>query len=114
VSGDPFFDSSGRFLGYRGTARDITEQVLAERSLRDAKDAAEAANLAKSQFLANVSHELRTPLNAILGFSDMLERGLAGPLQPKQEEYAGLVRQSGQHLGAAEIGERAVLLEQVL
>jgi len=98
VSGDPFFDASGRFLGYRGTARDITKQVLAERSLRDAKDAAEAANLAKSQFLANVSHELRTPLNAILGFSEMLERGLAGPLQPKQEEYAGLVRQSGQHL----------------
>ena len=85
-------------MGYRGTARDITKQVLAERSLRDAKDAAEAANLAKSQFLANVSHELRTPLNAILGFSEMLERGLAGPLQPKQEEYAGLVRQSGQHL----------------
>jgi PAS domain S-box-containing protein len=98
VSGDPFFDSSGRFLGYRGTARDITNQVLTERSLRDAKDAAEAANLAKSQFLANVSHELRTPLNAILGFSEMLERGLAGPVRPKQEEYARLVRQSGQHL----------------
>ena len=98
VSGDPFFDPSGRFLGYRGTARDITKQVLAERSLRAAKDAAEAANLAKSQFLANISHELRTPLNAILGFSEMLERGLAGPVEPKQQEYAGLVHQSGQHL----------------
>jgi PAS domain S-box-containing protein len=98
VSGDPFFDPSGRFLGYRGTARDITKQVLAERGLRHAKDAAEAANLAKSQFLANISHELRTPLNAILGFSEMLERGLAGPVEPKQQEYAGLVHQSGQHL----------------
>jgi PAS domain S-box-containing protein len=98
VSGDPFFDQSGRFLGYRGTARDITKQVLAERSLRDAKDAAEAANLAKSQFLANISHELRTPLNAIIGFSEMLECGLAGPVRPKQEEYAGFVHQSGQHL----------------
>lgn len=98
VSGSPFFDPSGRFLGYRGTARDITKQVLAERTLRDAKEAAEAANLAKSQFLANISHELRTPLNAIIGFSEMLERGLAGPMQPKQQEYAGLVHESGQHL----------------
>jgi len=98
VSGDPFFDASGRFLGYRGTARDITEQVRAERFLRDAKEAAEAANRTKSQFLANMSHELRTPLNAIIGFADMLKRGLAGPVQPKQEEYAALIQQSGEHL----------------
>jgi PAS domain S-box-containing protein len=98
TSGDPFFDPAGRFLGYRGSARDITEQVLAERSLRDAKEAAETANRTKSQFLANMSHELRTPLNAILGFSEMLERGLAGPVQPKQGEYAGLIHQSGEHL----------------
>ncbi len=98
ASGDPFFDPSGRFLGYRGTVRNVTKQVAAERGLREAKEAAEAANLAKSQFLANMSHELRTPLNAIIGFSEMLARGLAGPVQPKQIEYAGLVRQSGQHL----------------
>src|SRR6516162_2994415 len=98
VSGDPFFDSSGRFLGYRGTARDITKQVLAERSLRDAKDAAEAANLAKSQFLANVSHELRTPLNAILGCSGWLQRGFRGPLQRNPGEYPGFVGEGGQSL----------------
>jgi two-component system cell cycle sensor histidine kinase PleC len=98
VSGNPFFDESGRFLGYRGTARDITEKVLDERALQEAKTAAEAANLAKSQFLANMSHELRTPLNAILGFSEVLETGIAGPLQSRQTEYIGLIRQSGEHL----------------
>jgi PAS domain S-box-containing protein len=98
ISGNPIFNSSGRFFGYRGTARDITPQVLAEQSLRDAKEAAEAANVAKSQFLANMSHELRTPLNAIIGFSEALELGMAGSLQPRQAEYAGLIHQSGEHL----------------
>jgi len=98
VSGKPFFDAAGQFLGYRGSARDISQEVHAERGLHEAKTAAEAANLAKSQFLANMSHELRTPLNAIIGFSEMLERGLAGPLQPRQVEYAGLIHQSGEHL----------------
>jgi PAS domain S-box-containing protein len=98
VSGNPVFDGAGRFLGYRGTARDITEKVVAELAMQEAKAAAEAANLAKSQFLANMSHELRTPLNAILGFSEVLENGIGGPLQPRQAEYVGLVRQSGEHL----------------
>lgn len=98
ISGNPFFDSTGRFLGYRGTGRDITEKVRAERSLWEAKAAAEAASRAKSQFLANISHELRTPLNAILGFSEMLAAGLRGPLQPPQLEYVALIHQSGAHL----------------
>ena len=98
TSGTPLFDDAGRFVGYRGTARDITAQVQAERELRKAKEEAEAANLAKSQFLANISHELRTPLNAIIGFSEMVEQGLAGPVGPKQREYTSLVLQSGRHL----------------
>ena len=98
ISGDPLFDATGRFLGYRGTGRDITEQVEAEALLRDTKEAAEAANMAKSQFLANMSHELRTPLNAIIGFSESLELGMRGPLQPEQAEYIGIIRQSGEHL----------------
>jgi PAS domain S-box-containing protein len=98
ISGNPIFDPSGRFLGYRGTTRDVTEEILAERGLREAKTAAEAANRAKSQFLANMSHELRTPLNAVLGFSEMLAQRLVGPLADKQLEYIDIIYRSGRHL----------------
>ena len=71
--------------------------------LRDELVAARAnageVDIAKSRFLAVVSHELRTPLNAIIGFSDMLEHEMFGPFaDPRQKEYAGLIRESGNHL----------------
>jgi two-component system cell cycle sensor histidine kinase PleC len=91
-------DEDGKPLRWVGMRQDITTQVHNERSLRDAKEAAEAANMAKSQFLANTSHELRTPLNAILGFSEALNLGLKGRLKPAQAEYVALVHDSGQHL----------------
>ncbi|RJT33459.1 sensor histidine kinase [Mesorhizobium waimense] len=67
--------------------------------LAAAKEATAAAEVAKGRFLAVVSHELRTPLNAIIGFSDMLLHEMFGAFKdPRQKEYVGLVRDSGQHL----------------
>jgi signal transduction histidine kinase len=64
-----------------------------------AKEAAEAANRAKSEFLATISHELRTPLNAILGFSELMMRGVLGPLgNPQYGAYLEDIHQSGSHL----------------
>jgi PAS domain S-box-containing protein len=91
-------DETGQPLRWVAMRQDITEYRRVERSLREAKDAAEAANVAKSQFLANMSHELRTPLNAVIGFSEFLEAGFAGPVLPRQQEYINLIRQSGDHL----------------
>ena len=75
------------------TVADLREE------LDEANEAAASAEIAKGRFLAAVSHELRTPLNAILGFSDMLLHEMFGPFSdPRQKEYVGLVRDSGQHL----------------
>ena len=66
--------------------------------LRAAKDAAEAADRAKSDFLGNMSHELRTPLNAVIGFSRLMLDGLHGPLDPRYHDFAKIIADSGEHL----------------
>ncbi|WP_407175808.1 sensor histidine kinase [Bradyrhizobium sp. STM 3562] len=79
--------------------RDITERKMQEQALDLARSAAEAADAAKTRFLATMSHELRTPLNAIIGFSEMIAREDALMLDAaRRKEYAQLINDSGQHL----------------
>jgi len=118
VSGEPMFDDSGQFTGYRGIGKDVSKEVLAKDELRQhrdnlqrlvdertrellvAKEAAEAASLAKSEFLANMSHEFRTPMHAILSFarlaSDRLASGSAAP--EKLAQYIRRVEEGGERL----------------
>jgi cell cycle sensor histidine kinase DivJ len=78
--------------------RDISERKRQEQALVEARDAALGASRAKSSFLANMSHELRTPLNAIIGFSEMMNREMFGPIGPRYQEYSRLIHESGSHL----------------
>lgn len=99
ISGNPIFADDGTFMGYRGSGREVTDEVLAERKLKLALIEAEEANMAKSAFLSQMSHELRTPLNAVIGFSEMIAEQIRGPVDnPAYLEDAIHIRDSGKHL----------------
>jgi PAS domain S-box-containing protein len=76
----PSITEDGTVLGFHVLAQDVTKEKVAEEELRHAKELAEGASLAKSNFLAIMSHELRTPLNAIIGFSEIIAKEIFGPV----------------------------------
>ncbi len=84
--------------GVTVTVRDVTARVEADAEVRRAREAAEAANLAKTEFVAKMSHELRTPLNSVIGFSKILQRNKRGALDEKEIAYLERVTAAGTHL----------------
>jgi len=95
VRGKALFDDNGRARRMVGTHTDITRQKTAEAELRNAKERAEAADRAKSEFLAVMSHEIRTPMNGVLGFTTLL---LDTPLTPEQRDWLLTIHSSGESL----------------
>jgi PAS domain S-box-containing protein len=96
VNISPLKDESGRLIHFVGILQDVTNRMRTEDNLREAKTQAEVANRAKSDFVAKMSHELRTPLNAILGFSEVMQLEIFGPLgAPQYRDYAKDVHDSG-------------------
>ena len=121
VAGIPRFDEdSGDFIGFHGSARDVTQEIAADRrarnyraeleaalgalrakngELNEALERAKAADHAKNQFLAMVGHELRTPLNAVIGFSEIMDQEIFGPLgDERYGAYVDDVLASSRHL----------------
>jgi PAS domain S-box-containing protein len=88
----------GEVRGVIAIVQDVTERVAREQELRLALSRAEAASQAKSDFLASMSHELRTPLAAIVGYMDLLDGEIAGPVAPVQKTYLGRVKTAARHL----------------
>lgn len=102
VRGRPLFGGSGDLLGFTGILHDVTDRVEAEQRVRTAlseaeaaRDEAQRASCAKSEFLSRMSHELRTPLNAILGFGQLLE---LGELTGEDAENVDHILRAGHHL----------------
>ena len=88
-------NSNGDIAGYLGVAIDITDRKQAERLLKKAKQEADNANQAKSEFLAQMSHEIRTPINIVIGMAELI---MDTRLNPEQANYLGMIRESANSL----------------
>ncbi len=91
-------DKKGNIIGTLSSGQDITARKLAEAQMQEAKELAETASRAKTEFLASMSHELRTPLNAVLGFAQILQYDNDQPLTAQQRENVQHVLEGGYHL----------------
>lgn len=84
----PIFDSQEKHIGFAGIAKDVTEKMIRELSLKKATKEAKAANKAKTEFIANMSHDIRTPLNGVIGLAEVLREKAASE---QDQEYGEMI-----------------------